>query len=121
MIEDGDTMPKRYLTPERDAEIQAIFEGKPMNPPDDILKRVGEIIADRGEACTGNVPCCEECDCLSTTREIAALLLGSGVIPVPENDVQEAVDLLGGFMGSVSGFRQAEALRDRLRAALPRS
>jgi hypothetical protein len=42
----------------------------------------------------------------------------SDTVVVSREDIQEAIDLLGGFMGSVDGFRKAEALRDRLRAAL---
>lgn len=42
--------------------------------------------------------------------------LSGDVASVPVEDIQEAIDLLGGFMGSVSGYRRAEELRDRLRS-----
>lgn len=38
--------------------------------------------------------------------------------PVSREDIQEAIDMLGGFMGSIDAYRRVEALRARLTAAL---
>jgi hypothetical protein len=61
---------------------------------------------------------CSGCGMELQTTNADAL---NGIAIVPCSDLQEAVDFLGGFMGSASAYQKVESLRDRLRTALATS